>query len=193
MKEPPKVIKMEWIDKQDGIKYTTVIEKDGVRQDKEDIINSLIDFVKAKLDTDTSNATKNQVNPLIIDVITHTLSKIVSLKEASMLLSDKEVLTALRYSGMVSFYLMKYLDKNNLTLKTIEEKISKEDVKEYLNLTLINQVISELMALGYSPVQVAQEMYKKKYITKDELIKMGFPPDSFDLLMEGTDKPDSQN
>ena len=193
MKEPLKIIKMEWIDKQNCTKYTTVIEKDGVQQDKETIINDLIDFVQEKLMLDTNNATKNQVNPLIIDVVTTTVSKNMSFYDASILLANNQILTMLRYSGIVSFYLMKYLEKNKLTLKTIEEHISKQDVEDYVHFTNVNQVLSKLEELGFSYTQIVQDMYKKKYITKDDLKKMDIPQDILDELTKDDDKPDSQN
>lgn len=152
----------------------TVEDENGDDVALSDILDNILDFMNDRLQSGTVNATATEVMPLISQVMSASLSKAVGHPAiASFILSQHNLRYGILQQMMLSFYLFKFIEKNNLKVISNEEDITDEEIEHLTRLDKAAAIATMGQFMGMSPQDMIKEMLSNGTLTKEDLAKLG--------------------
>lgn len=147
-------------------------DKEGDNIELPAIVEQLIKYIDDKLKDPSGNQFADQIMPLMSSAVLSTLGRIIGIRGTAFYLAEDNTRMALIWSMCVAFLLLKYVQKHELTINTIEEQVSDEEIEDFERKAKLNNIatLSELM--GADPQQVLQELVDQGKITEDDLANL---------------------
>lgn len=170
---PEDVFSMVMLNKTKGTKVKVELrDKEGDLVELPAVVQQLLDYIDNKLQDTEGNQFADQIMPLMSSAILSTLGRTVGIKATAFYLAEDTTRMALIWSMCVAFLLLKYVQKHELTINTIEEKVSEEEIESFERKAKANNIatISELM--GMDSQEVLKELVNQGKITEDDLSEL---------------------
>jgi len=142
------LFKLTLINKQKNVVTSLRLENED--EDEIDItetLSSLTKFTKEKM-KGSDNQVVNQILPLVSQVLSDTLVDIAGPEAALFFLTDETIKMTLVYSMVTIVLFMKFLDQNNFNAVFLETPISKEKVKEIIEMNAASNILTKAAFLG---------------------------------------------
>jgi hypothetical protein len=152
----------------------TLQDKEGIEVPLNDTVRKLAEYVGDKMKEEDPNQTNQQVWPLMAQAASTSLTKLLGTGTAAVLLADYVSRLGFIHLMTVGFYLMKFIQKNELKIVTTETSIDDAELNRLARLDQASSagVIAESM--GLSARSVVEEMARSGKLDKEELESLGF-------------------
>jgi len=168
--EPEDIFKMVTINKvRKKRTYIEIEDPDGSKIELKDIIIELLDYLKDKLSDNDSNQMTEQILPLMAQSVASGLSRIVGIKQTAFYLAQPEMRMAIIHMMTLSLYLLKFIQKEDLTINTYEEDVSDEEIAELERKTNISSTVTLATLAGEDPMQILKALRDQGKISEDDL------------------------
>ena len=138
-----------------------------------DVVQKLSQWVSDKLSDKELNACKQQVMPLMAQSMVRTLSHILGADLASMMLGIPVLRESILRSMILGFYLLKFIQKHELDVTTLEADISEDEISSIMRTSAISDVLVRAATLGLDPKDVVRELVRSGRINQGDLEKLG--------------------
>jgi len=172
------LLTMVMIDKEKGVKIEVSFQTDeGEVVDIRETITKLTEWTKDKMSPRADdNTTRSQIFPLMSQAAGVGMTKLMGLAGATGLLADEGFRYSIVHMMTVGFYLLKFLQKNNIKLHTTEVPISPENIAALERQSKQADMLTSAARLGLSPDEVASEMIRRGVLTEEEARAYGLTP-----------------
>ena len=152
-----------------------------------DVLDQVDNYVSDQLKSKVPNSTTQQIFPLMAQNLVHGLPKHLGRYNSAIVLSTETLKYTYLFRMTASFYLLKFIQKNNLKIVTIEEDISEQEIEKFERLNRASSAISLAHLAGVDPKDLVKEMIKRGSLDKGDLEDMGMD------LSEEDKKDDTSN
>lgn len=172
MMTPEDLFKMVLLNKRTKKKVSIeLMDKDGDEIDLADMLEELVNYVKDKLEDD-NNQLVDQIMPLMSQSLVSGMGRMLGLQATAFFVSNPNTRMALIYMMMISFILYKMVQVKDLTINTIEEEVSDEEIEEIERKSKASSVANMSAMLGMDPREALQQMVEKGDLTEEDLKDM---------------------
>lgn len=166
--------KVTMIDRIRKVKITIQLkDEEGDEIPVRETIEQLTSYISDKVAEDKPNVTKQQVMPLMAQAMVGGMIKLLGPSHAMLMLSNQVTRYGLINMMTVSFYLLKWLQKNKIKIHTIEDSITEEEIDMYDRINTAGDLSIQAAAMGADPKKVIREMIKLGKLKKSDLAQMG--------------------
>ncbi len=134
------------------------------------VIKDLMEYINDKFkNPDTkNNSFVTQIYPLLANVLSTSLAGSLDPNLAAAVLTSNVVKDSFMMTMSLSFLLLQYIKQNNLTIHTIEEQLTEEQLEEWDTRVLISAIAGKASMLGVDFKQAVAVVYKHGNITLDQ-------------------------
>lgn len=176
------VFKIFIIDKNSKKKVSVQLEdtETGEIVNLHEIFDQVQSYVTDQLKSKATNNTIQQIFPLMAQNLVHILPKILGKYSAAVMISNETIKYSFLSQMTASFYLLKFIQKNNLSIVTLEEDISDAEIEKYERLNHASSVMSLASIAGANSKEVVKEMLKHGSLTLEDIKELGINLDSGD-------------
>lgn len=176
---PEEFFKMVTINKIKGITVRVELrDEEGDKIELADIIQQLTEYIQEKMQDTDGNQFADQIMPLMAQSIVSGLGRMVGIPLTSFYLANDLIRTSIINMMAISLLLHKFVQKNNLTIHTIEEKITEEEMETIERKSKANSVATMGAFMGIDPKEMLKNMLDRGDIT---------PEDFNDIINEGSE------
>jgi hypothetical protein len=146
-----------------------LVDENGDEIEINEVARKLTEYVTDQCDLGgDDNATLNQVIPLMGQAMTAGCYQLMGNKWATLLLSQEHVRMSIVYMMTVSFYLLKWLQKQKVRIHTEYEELSPEDIEHYEKIVKTGDAIQTVAALGGDPEEMLKHLLKEGQISQED-------------------------
>jgi len=143
-----------------------------------DAIQKLSEYVMDKVKQEDENSCKQQILPLMAQSMVGGLQRILGPTFTGMILAQDHTRYGIIHMMAVSFYLLKWIQKKNLKIFTIEEPLTQDDIDTYERVSRASSGAIMGQLAGYDGKEILKEMLKTGQIKQEDLAKMGMEKDT---------------
>ncbi|MEK6881076.1 MAG: hypothetical protein AABY22_15765, partial [Nanoarchaeota archaeon] len=148
---------------------TELKDKNDITVPLDKVMLELTEYVKDKIDSKEDNVFRDQILPLMTQAVVLALPDLIGVEETALLLAKANGKYALIYSMATAFLLLKYMQKHNLSIETIEEEISQQEIQKIIKRIQINNAIIIAAEEGISKEQILQSLLSLGKVTEEDI------------------------
>ena len=127
---PEEIFKMVLINKEKGTSvHVELFDEDGDEVELSEIIEKLLTYIEDKISSDEPNQFVDQIMPLMAQSVISGLGRMLGLEHTAFYLTNETSRIALINMMSIAFLLLKFLQKNKITIRTVETDISEEEIE----------------------------------------------------------------
>ena len=127
---PEEIFKMVLINKEKGTSvHVELFDEDGDEVELSEIIEKLLTYIENKISSDEPNQFVDQIMPLMAQSVISGLGRMLGLEHTAFYLTNETSRIALINMMSIAFLLLKFLQKNKITIRTVETDISEEEIE----------------------------------------------------------------
>lgn len=138
----------------------------------EDILEQLNSYLIDQFVSTDVNVCMQQIHPLITDILTKSI--ITSFKNKQLAIAtiaQPDFRAAFIQQMLITFYFLKFIQKNKIKIISVEEDISKEEMDKILKQDNISSYIVTAQVSGLSLNQIIKNILDTGAMSVDELIE----------------------
>jgi len=167
---PEDIFKMVMINKVRGTSlHVELFDEDGDEVELSEIIEKLLTYIEDKISSDEPNQFVDQIMPLMAQSVISGLGRMLGLDHTAFYLTNETSRIALINMMSIAFLLLKFLQKNKITIRTVEEEISEEEIEELKRKADAGSAATMGAFLGLDPREVLENLVEKGDITQEDL------------------------
>lgn len=183
---PEDVFNMVLINKRDKKKVSVVlVDEEGDEIDLAEMLEELVGYVKDKMQSEEGNQLTEQIMPLMSQSLVSGLGRLIGINATAFFITNPNTRMALIYMMMVAFTLYKMVQVKDLTIHTIEEEVSDEEIDEIERKSQASSVANMASMLGVDPREAVKSMIERGDLTEEDFT------DLFGKSEESEDDEDS--
>lgn len=151
----------------------------GKEINTKETIEEIKDYIDQQLSSKENNSCIQQVYPLIVNIFNNSIvSSVGDLSISAEIISEPRIRMAIIQEMMITHYLMKYIQKNNIKIISIEKDVNQEDIKKAILLDRINSygILSTIRGLSFK--EILTNILNSGLISKSELLESGMCKES---------------
>ncbi len=159
-----------------------LVDKDGDDVSLKDIMDNLTGYLGDQLKQhEGTNATLTEIYPLMAQAMALSLPDAFGGDRyaAALLMSQETLRYAFMHQMTLGFYLLKFIQKNELKIITEEEDMTDEEIESAFRLNKAASVTALAQIAGLSGKEVVQELINRGLVTREDLEKQGLNPDDY--------------
>lgn len=168
---PEEVFNMVSIDKKRGLKTTaTLMDEDEEEVPLGDVIEDLTKYIRDQLidERGEGNQFADQIMPLMSQSMASGLSRLIGIPSTAFIVGSDHLRMSMIHMMCVGFLLLKFVQKNNLTIHTIEEEISQEEIESMVRRSKATSAAQMGAMLGVHPKDVLKQLVQDGKITEED-------------------------
>jgi len=158
-------------------------DKEGDEVSITEITSSVTEYILDKLKDEKPNQIKSEIMPIISQAMVAGMAKLIGNDNAVYVLSDSYMRGLFLDLMMVAFALLKFIQKKDLSIVTMAEPVTEEEISSYRRTTHCASAISRASLLGVSPRDLIKEMLSRGLIREEDLTTMGMKADAVAQLL----------
>jgi hypothetical protein len=167
---PEDVFGMVMINKMRNKKVSCVlVDKDGDEIDMAEVITALLGYIQDRLRDDSENEFNDQIMPLMAQAMTSGLGRMIGIQLTGFHMANEVTRHAFIHMMGLSFLLLKWLQQKEITIQTIEEEISDDEIEALDRKSRANEVATMGSLLGGSPREILQQLMDNGQITQEDM------------------------
>ena len=168
---PEEAFKMVTINHKKGPTVKVELEdKNGEPISLGDVVEDLLEYMNEKnKENDGDNQFMNQILPLVAQGSISTIGRTAGLQNTAIYLSNPVLRGSFISAMAVGFLLLKYVQQNNLTIKTYEEKLSEEEIEALIKKTQLSSAATIAALSGLNPNEFLEMLVEKGMIDKEDV------------------------
>lgn len=146
-------------------------DKEGNKLDlATDVIEDLLKYIDRKLNDDERNQFADQIFPLMGKILASGLARLLGVYKTGFYLTNDDTRYSFINMMSLSFLLLKYIQQKELSIHTVEEPITEEELNNIENRAKENaeMVASSIMSTT-SNKKVVRNLLDKGLLSKEEL------------------------
>lgn len=160
------------------------------------ICTELLGYVNEKFeDEDMNNNFVTQVYPLLANMLSTSLAGSLDANLAAAVLTNNLIKDSFMMTMSLSFLLLQYIKQNNLSINTIEEPLSDEQIEQWDTRALISAIAGKATMLGIPFKTAIATVWKQGLLTLDQASQaFGYPTNDEELNeLAGTTTDEADN
>ncbi len=165
--------KMDFIDYKRKKRIWVTLSRDGEDIDFKDTVEQINQWIEDALkvgsDSPNGNKTLTEIFPLCAQLLSAGIVRSSGEEVAMFILSNQMIRHALLQQMMLSYYFLKFVQKNGITVTSEEEDITEEEIQRLVRVDKANSMAAMGSMLGMSPKDIVKEMLKSGQIQKEDL------------------------
>jgi hypothetical protein len=190
---PEDVFRMVTVNRNKMAKVSVKLEdEDGDEVDLADTIADLIVFMEDKMKEKEGNQITDQIFPLISQSVASALGRMIGINTTAFYLSIETTKQALMGSMCIAFLLLKYVQKHNLKIFTVEEPIEQWEIDEMERKSNANRVAMMAALAGHDPRAILEQLKEEGRITDEDLLDLVGKGNSNNDLDDDEDEDDTE-
>ena len=168
---PEEAFKMVMINRLKGTKvYCQLQDSDGDNIDLSEVVEQLLAYVKDQMDqSEEGNEFTDQIMPLMSQAMISGLGRTIGIPMTAFHMSNEVTRMAFIHMMAVSFLLLKWLQQKKITIETVEEEVTEEEIDELERKSKANDAATLGTLLGGSPQEILQGLMENGQITKEDM------------------------
>ena len=167
---PEEIFKMVLINKEKGTSvHVELFDEDGDEVELSEIIEKLLTYIEDKISSDEPNQFVDQIMPLMAQSVISGLGRMLGLEHTAFYLTNETSRIALINMMSIAFLLLKFLQKNKITIRTVETDISEEEIETIKRKANAGSAATMGALLGLDPKEVLENLVEKGEITQEDL------------------------
>ena len=167
---PEEIFKMVLINKEKGTSvHVELFDEDGDEVELSEIIEKLLTYIENKISSDEPNQFVDQIMPLMAQSVISALGRMLGLEHTAFYLTNETSRIALINMMSIAFLLLKFLQKNKITIRTVETDISEEEIETIKRKANAGSAATMGALLGLDPKEVLENLVEKGEITQEDL------------------------
>ncbi len=153
-----------------------------------EVLEQVNEYVTNQLNSKETNSTIQQIFPLVAQQASYSVPRLAGADNAMFVFTSGLLKSTVLHQMIVSFYLLKFIQKNNLKIVTLEEDMTDEDIEKFEMASKLASVASMASLAGQDPKEVIKEMLKQGIIKKEDLKNLGI---DYDTSTSGNNNQDN--
>ena len=133
----------------------------------------ITEYVNDKLKDQEKNSCSQQIFPLMANAMVVSLCKLLGHPTTALMLTQDHIRYSFIEMMMIGFYLLKFIQQNNIKIHTTEEPISQEDIDMYERINRASSVATMAASVGTDPRDALRELLKAGKIKQEDLVSLG--------------------
>lgn len=179
--------------------FVTIQDSDGDEVDMKDMLDNLNRYITDNLVNEDANVLKDEISPLITQIFMGSLVYASGHPgTAAFIASQESMRYTITHQMLLSFYFLKFVQKNNLKIITREEDVSDEEIEKIRRINKANSVATMGAMMGVEPKDIIKQLIKSGQLNKEDVSQAfmdGIDDDSEEEVSEDKDgnkitKPD---
>jgi hypothetical protein len=148
-----------------------------------EVIESLIDYINGKIKSEEQNQFVDQIFPMMGQALVSGLGRLLGNGMTGFYLANDTSRHSFIFMMCISFLLLKYVQDKKLTIVTIEEPTTADEIESVTRKSKANSMAIMGSAMGMSYKEIMQELVNRGELTEADLQDM----------LKGTKKDDTSN
>lgn len=170
---PEEVFSMVMINKMRNKKVSCeLIDSDGDEVELHEVVEQLLGYIKDRMQDEGENEFNDKIMPLMTQAMVSGLARMIGIPHTAFHMSNEVTRHAFIHMMGMSFLLLKWLQQKNITIQTIEEDISDEEIERLDRKSRAHDVATMGSLLGGSPQKILQELMENGQITEEDMHDM---------------------
>lgn len=146
-------------------------DNDGSEIILKDIIDKINNYINEQLASKEVNVMVQQIYPFISQILAQSIIDVTGDEyTAIMMLSQKVFRNVFMQEMLLSYYIMKFIQKNNIKIVSIERDASEGEIESILTKDSISSFGMLANVAGYTSDETAQALLKSGKITEQDII-----------------------
>jgi hypothetical protein len=167
-------------------------DEDGGSIDMQETIDNINRYITDQLTLETDNKLRDEVYPLITQVCMGGVTYAMGSQQAAAFVVSQEILRyGLGHQMLLSFYFLKFIQKNNIKVITEETDVTDEEIERLLRVSKAAGTATLAAMMGMPPKEIIQELLKSGQITQDDIKSFDMGENS-DVSDKESDEVDEQ-
>ena len=166
------VFRLSTINRERKVSITACLrDEDNTTVELQEVIDKVMGYMDDKLDREKGgeNAIANQILPLMSSLVGYSLPKLAGTDMAAALLCHQGLRHVITVLPMLSFLLLKFIQKHGLKIYTMEEPLDDEKLEQIMRLDGASSAINMAAMMGIDPKELMKEMHRVGQLTQDDI------------------------
>lgn len=167
------------IDRARKVKVTIQLrDQDGDEIPVRETIEKLTEWIVDQAKSEDRNVCNQQILPLMGQAMVGGMIKLLGPHSAAVMISGEATRYGLLYMMTVGFYLVKWLQKKKIKIRTFEKPITDEEIEMYDRISKASDISVQASTLGMDPKNIFREMIKAGKLRHSDLEQFGYSLDT---------------
>lgn len=137
-----------------------------------EVVADLLAYMKGKLEEGAESQLADQIYPMMGQVLVSGLGRLVGISMTGFYLSSDVARMSFMHMMSVSFLMLKYVQEKKLTIISVEEPVTEEEVQSVERKSKANSVAMMGAMTGMSYKDILKELVDKGELTQEDLQSM---------------------
>lgn len=149
-------------------------DSEGAEVNLKEVITQVMEYVKEQLDSKEANVCAQQVYPLVTQILAGAINDVAGSKQIAALLMTQQLFRyTLIHHMIITFYFLKFIQKNKLNIITLEEEISDDEIENLFKMDSLGSMGLAAMTAGVPIEDIIKALIKSGKVSRSDLINSG--------------------
>ncbi len=150
--------------------FVSLQDKDGDVVEFKEVIDNLNRYITDQLEREEMNPLRDEISPLITQIFMGSLVYAAGHPATAAFIASQETLRySITHQMMLSFYFVKFVQKNELKIVTKEEDVTEEEIERIRRVSAANSVATMGAMMGMDPKEILRELHKSGQLHKEDV------------------------
>lgn len=134
-----------------------------------EVIDSLVEYMKGKLNAEESNQFADQIFPMMGQALVSGLGRFIGNSMTGFYLANETSRNSLMYMMCMSFLLLKYVQDKKLTIVALDEPVTPDELESIERKSKATSMAMMSSLMGMSPKEIMKELVDKGELSEEEV------------------------
>lgn len=146
-------------------------DKDGSEVEIEHVIEQVNSYINEQLASKEGNVMVRQIYPFISQILAQSLTKVVGSEYTAMMIVSQQLFrNAIMQEMLLSYYIMKFIQKNNIKIVSVEQDASDDQIDSILVKDSISSIGILAGMSGYTSKETIQALLNSGKVSEQDII-----------------------
>lgn len=170
---PEEVFTMVTLNSNKKVRVTVELkDKDGDIVSLPETVESILNFVKEKLNDEEGNQLSDQIFPLMCQSVVSGLGRMLGIPTTALMLAQDNTKIGILYMMCIAFLLLKFVQNNDLKIQTYEEPVTDEEIESIQRKAEANKLATIGLMAGMDPKEILEQLVNEGRLTQEDIDNM---------------------